>query len=105
MDVRCGAGVDVERHAEFLKRILYDFVVAVDDILGGHPFGLGLYGDGHTMLVAAPYHNHILAAQAQETGVDVGGNVNSGKVADMYRAVGIGQRRGHERALEFLLHI
>lgn len=105
MDVGSGARVDVERHTQFLERVLDNGVVAVDYILWGDPFGFCLYGDGHAMFVATAYHYHVFASQAQEAGVNVGRDVNSGKVAYVYRAVGIGERRGDKCALEILLPI
>ena len=80
-------------------------MVAVYYILGGDALFAGADGDGHSMLVAASDHLDILASQAQETCVDVGGDIYPGEVADVYRAVGIGERRGDKCALELLLQI
>ena len=80
-------------------------MVAVYDILGGDALFAGADGDGHSMLVAASDHLDILAAQAKETGVDVGRDINSGEVADVYRAVGVGEGSGDKSPFEVLLHL
>ncbi len=79
-------------------------MVAVYDILRSDALLAGLQGDGYSMLVAAAYHDGILAAQAQEAGIDVGGYIYSGEMADMNGTIGIGQSRGDEGAAEFLFH-
>ena len=97
------ARVDVERDAQTLKRLLDDIVVAVAYVLRRHTFFLGLDGDGHAVLVAAAYELHVLALEAQVAHIDVGRHIDAGQVADVHRAVGIGQGRGHQRALEFFI--
>ena len=80
-------------------------MVAVNDILGRNTLFFGLDRDGHTMLVGASDHHHILAAQAQKAGIDVGGHIYSGQMADVYRAVCIGEGGRNERTFEVLRHI
>ncbi len=80
-------------------------MVAVYYILGGDALFAGADGDGHSMLVAASDHLDILAAQAQETCVDVGGDIYPGEVADVYRAVGVREGSGDKSPFEVLLHL
>ena len=104
MDVGSGARVDVETYAQFLKRILDQGVIAVYNVLRCDTFGLCLDGDGHTMLIASADHHHILAAQAQKTGVDIGRHVNSGKMPDVHRAVGIRESCCDKGSFKFMFH-
>ena len=90
-----GAGIHIERDSQPLHRLLDYLVVAIHYILWRHSLFLRLDGDGHAMLVAAAHHYHILAFEAQVTGIDVGRHIHPGQVTYVDRAVGIGQRRGH----------
>ncbi len=103
--VGSGAAIDVERDTELLEGIFDDVVVTVHYVLGRHALLLGLYGDGDTVLVAASNHQDVASLETQEAGVDVGRHVDAGKVADVYRPVGVRQRRGDKCSLEFLLHV
>ena len=89
-----GAAVDVERDAQFGEAVLDNLVVAVDDVLRRDALLAGLDGDGHAVLVAAADEHHLLALGAEVAHIDVGGHVDAGQVADVHRAVGVGQRRG-----------
>ena len=95
-----GASVDIERDAELSERVLDDVVIAVHDVLGGDTLLAGLYGDGYAMLVAAADHEHVLTAQAEIAGVDVGRHIYTGEVADVDRAVGVGESGGDESTFE-----
>lgn len=100
MDVGCGARVNVERDAKLGERLFDDAVVAVDDILRCNTFSLSLNGDGHTVLVATANHEDFAALEAKITGIDVGGDVYSGEVADVDGAVGVWESSGDEGAFE-----
>ncbi len=104
MDIARGARIDVKRHTQLLKTVFYYFVVTVNNILGGHTLSLGLDGDRHPMLIAPADHDNILATHPQETGIDVGGNINPGQMAYMHRPVGIGQRGCHKCPFELFFH-
>ena len=98
------ATVDIERDAQPRHRIFDNLMIAVNNILWGNTLFLSLDGDGHTMLVAAANHNHIIALEAQITCIDIGRHIHACKVADVHRTVGVRQSRGHQCALEILLH-
>ena len=98
---RGGARIDVERHAQPFERLLDDIVVFVDDVLRRYALLPGLDGDRHAVLVRSAHRDHVLAPQAQVTGVDVGRDVNSRQVADVDRAVGVGKGRSDQITLEF----
>ena len=80
-------------------------MVAVDHFLGGDAFLAGADGHGNTVLVATADEHHFLLLQAQVAHVYVGRDINTGEMADVYTAVGIGQSCRHQCAVEFLFHI
>ena len=65
-------------------------MVAVNNVLWCNTFLLCFDGNGHAMLVAATYHEHILTLEAQIAHIDVGRDINSGQMADVYWTIGIG---------------
>ena len=69
-------------------------MISVDNVLRSHTLLAGFESDGHTVLVAAAYHLHVASAQAQIAGVDVGRDVDTGKVADVYGSIGIWESGG-----------
>lgn len=105
VDVACCPRVYVERNSESLHRVFDDCVVAVDDVLWGHTLVAGFDCDRHTMFVASTDHDDILAFHSEEPGIDVGGNIYAGKVADVDRPVCIGQGGCDKGAFELLFHI
>ena len=105
MGFRGGAAIDIEGDAETLEGILDDIMVTVHDILGCDALVAGLYGDGHTVLVAATDEKHLLATEAEIAGVDVSGDINAGEMADMHGTIGVRQRRGDQSPFEFLILI
>ena len=104
MSFRRGARIDVERHAEPLERLLDEFMVAVDDLLGRNALLAGLDGDGHTVFVGSADRNHVAALEPQITGINIRRYVDSRQVADMYGTVGIGECRCHKIAFELFCH-
>lgn len=104
MNVGSSARIYVERDAELLKRVFDNLMVAVDDILGCDTLFFCFNGDRHPMLVGSTDHNHVLALKAQEAGVNVGGDVNTGEVTDVHRAVGVGESSSDKSAFK-LIHI
>ena len=97
-----GAGVDVERDAEALEGVLDKRVVAVYDVLRGDALLLGAEGDGHAVLIRPTDEEDVASAESQIARVDVGWQVDTGKVSDMHRPVRVGQCGGDEGALEIL---
>ena len=80
-------------------------MVAVHHVLWRDALLAGPDGDGHSVLVAAADEYHLALLQSEVTHVDVCRHVDAGQVANMYAAVGIGQRCGHRSTLEmFLFH-
>ena len=59
------------------------------------PFLAGLYGDRHAMLVAAADKQHILSLHPQIADVNVGRNINSGKMSDVDGSVCVRQGAGN----------
>ena len=97
-----GAGVDVKRDAEALEGVLDKCVVAVYDVLRGDTFLLGAEGDGHAVLIRPTDEEDVASAESQIARVDVGRQVDTGKVSDMHRPVSVGQCGGDEGAFEIL---
>ena len=64
-------------------------MVALRYFIGSDAFFLGAYGDGGTVAVAAGYHEYVIAGHAVIAGKLVGGQITSGYVAQMKRAVGV----------------
>ena len=99
-----GAGIDVEGDAEAFKTVFDELVVAVHHFLNTATFLAGTNGYGHTVLVRTADEEDIAVAEAEIAGIDVGGDVDTGEVADVHTAVGIGQGGGDEGSLEFIAH-
>ncbi len=78
-----GAGVQVPRDAEFLPLANKLVVIAVDDVLGSHPFFISPNGDWGAVHVGAAHHEHLVADSSLEAGKDVGGQVCASKVANV----------------------
>ncbi len=98
---RSGARIDVERNAEPLERLLYDFVVFVHYVLRGDAFATGLDGNGDSVFVGTAYPDHVAPPFAEVADIDVRRHVDSGQVADVDGAVGVGQGRSDQIALVF----
>ncbi len=91
-----GGGVQLPLDAESLPVGEELGVVAVDDLLGAHPFGVGADGDGGAVDVGAGHHQHPVAPEAVVTGEDVGGQVGAGEMAEMTGPAGVGPGDGDE---------
>ena len=97
-----GAGVDVERDAEALEGVLDKRVIAVYDVLRGDALLLRAEGDGHAVLIRPTDEEDVASAESQVARVDVGRQVDTGKVSDMHRPISVGQCGGDEGAFEIL---
>ena len=97
--------IDIERHSQPLERLFDQVMVTIHDLLRGHPLLAGLYGDGHAVLVRSADRNHVAALQPQVTRVNIRRYINSRQMADMHRAVCIGESRCNEVTLELFCHI
>ena len=64
MDFRCSTRIYVKRNTEFLKRIFYDFMIAVHYVLRCDTLFFCFDGNRHTMLVRTANHYHILPFKA-----------------------------------------
>ncbi len=83
-----GVIVEVDRHAP--EAVRHDGVVAVDDLLRGHPFPVGPDGDGNPVLVRAADEQHVRPLLPLVAHVDIGRDVGSGKMPQVQGAVGVG---------------
>ena len=65
-------------------------VVAVGQLAGRHPLGVGLHLDRRAVLVGAADHQDVVARHPHVPAEHVGGHSEAGHVADVPRAVGVG---------------
>ena len=79
-------------------------VIPVHDVLWGYAFLARLNGDGHAMLVGAADEKNFFAVVAQIAGVNVGRNIDTGKVADVNGSIGI-RKSGSNRVSFRIIHI
>ena len=100
-----GAGVDVEGDAQLLERLFDNVVITVHYVLRGHTLFAGFQRNRYAVLIGAAEEKHLLAVVAEVAGIDVGRDVNAGQMTDMYRSVGVRQRRGDGIAFGFFFHI
>ena len=98
-----GARVDVEGDAEVFKRLFDELVIAVYHFLHGATFFACTDGHGDPVFVRATDEEHFLLAQTEIAHVDVGRNVNTSQVTDVYTAVGIGKGSSDESSIESLI--
>ena len=59
----------------------------------------------HTMLVGTTYEEYVPAFETEVTDIDIGRDVNSGKVTYVNGPVRIRKGAGDKRSLEFFCHI
>ena len=85
-----GARIDVERDAETFETVLDELVIAVHHFLNAATFFARTDSYGNTVLVRSADEKHIAVTQTEVAGIDVGGYVNTGEVADVHTAVGVG---------------
>jgi hypothetical protein len=98
-----GARVDVEGDAEVFKRLFDELVIAVYHFLHGATFFACTDSHGHSVFVRATDEEHFLLAQTEIAHIDVGRNVNTSQVTDVYTAVGIGKGSSDESSIECLV--
>ena len=95
---RCAA-VDVEGDAEACEGVADEGVIAIDDLLRGDALLAGANRDGNAVLIGATDEHHLAAFEAKIAHVNVGRNIDAGKMSDVYAAVGIGQSGGDKSAV------
>ena len=100
----CRARVYVETDAEFFKRIFDDSVITVDDLLWRDAFFAGSECNGNPVFVASTDHYDVTSAHPKIACVYVSRDVDTGKMAYVYRAVCVWQGCGDKGALEFFFH-
>ena len=98
------APVHIERNAEFLERVLDDFMITVYHVLRRDTLLLGPDGDGHAMLVGTADEKHVFLLQTKVTHVNVRRNIHPCQMTDVHRTVGVWQSRRDGRSLEILFH-
>ena len=99
-----GTAVYIERYAQLLETVLDYIVVTVHYVLRSDTLVLGLYSDGHAVLVATAYEENLPPLQAQVSDINVRRDIDSRQMAYVDRAIGIRQSRSHQRTLEFFIH-
>ena len=103
VDVRCSTTIYVERDAEFLERLLYHLMIAVNDLLHRYSLFPCTYGNRHTMLVGTTYEYHILLLQSQISHIYVCRHIYSCQVSYMDTTVSIRQGCRHCSAFKILI--
>ena len=98
------AGINIERNAELLERLLNNIMVAVHHILRRNPFFLRAERDGHPMLVRPANHQNLFAFQAEIAGVNIRRDVNPREMSDMHRPVRVGQCCRYQCSFKMLFH-
>ena len=56
------------------------------------------------MFVGAADEDYVAAFEPLITGINIGGYIHAGQVADVYRPVGIREGSGNEYSFEILFH-
>ena len=74
-------------------------MITVDHLGGGDSLLVRPDGNGCAMSVAARHHQHSISLESVVASEDVGGQVASGDMAQVKRAIGIGPSYGDENAL------
>ena len=77
-------------------------MIAVYHVLRGDALLAGTNRDGHTMFITTTNKQYILLLQSQVTHVNVGWNIDSSQMTNVYAAIGIGQCRRNGCSFEFL---
>ncbi len=90
------AGEEVVGEAEVGEVLGDDGVVLVDELLGLEALLLGEDEDRRAVLVGARDHEHVVTGHPHEPAEDVGGHTETGDVADVARAVGVGPGDGRQ---------
>ena len=104
MYLRRRAGINIERNAELLERLLNNIMVTVHHILRRNPFFLRAERDGHPMLVRPANHQNLFAFQAEIAGVNIRRDVNPREMSDMHRPVRVGQCCRYQCSFKMLFH-
>ena len=98
-----GTAVHVERDAELLERFLDHAMVTVYHILWSNALLTCTNGNGYTMFIATANEHHFFLFQSEITYVNVGWNIDTSQMTDVYTAISIGQCRRNGCSLEFFL--
>ena len=99
------AAIDVERDAKPLERILDKVVIAVHHFLHRDTLLSGAYGDRHSVFVRASDEDALAALQPEIARIDVGRDIDSRQMTDMYWSVGVGQSGRDGSSLEMFFHV
>jgi hypothetical protein len=89
MGRRSGPRVDIKRNTEISEGSFDEFVISIDDLLGGDPFFPCPDGNGHTVFVTTADKENFFAFETQIAGINVRRNIHSGEVSNMHGTVRI----------------
>ena len=95
------AMVDIKGDPKIFKGILVHPVVLVNYLLGRDSFLPGFDGNGYAVFIGTANKNNVFSLQPQVPGINICRNVNTCKMPDMDRSVGIWQGGCNEVAFEF----
>jgi len=87
---RASGGEQVPGYAQLLPAVEELLMIPGHYLLGGLVFLLGSEGDRGAVLVAAGYHQNMLALEAMIPCEDIGRQVGACDMSHVQRAVGIG---------------
>ena len=94
--LRAGAREEVEGDAELLPVAQELRVKLIDHLLRRAAFLIGAHCDGRAVLIAAGNHQHAVTCHPLITSEDIRGQIGSGDMSEMQRAVRVGPRDGDE---------
>ena len=104
----CCAGctaISIKRHAEALKGILDNAMVAIHYILGGNALFLSLNGNGYTMLITTANEEYLLAFESEVASVDISRYIYASQVTNMHGTIGVGQGGSDKGSLKLFIHL
>ncbi len=99
-----GSRINIKGDTEILKCLFVDGMITVDHFLWCDTFISCLEGYGNTVFVRSADRYNVNTLKSQISCINVGRDVDSGKVADMQRPVGVWQSRGNKVSL-VILHL
>ena len=87
--------VDIEVDAESFKSIPHNFMVLVYNLLGCDAFIFSFDGNRNAVFIASTYKKHIFTFHPKIPHINIGRDVTTGQVSDMYGAICVWKRGGY----------